>query len=231
MRVLTRELETVGEALLLLEPSPAIDLPSTEGPTRAPANISWHSGKVAPRLRHNLFGHRPVTIWLTGLSGAGKSTLAYELEKRLMNEGRPCFVLDGDNIRHCLNRDLGFSAEDRKENIRRAAEVARLMNEAGLMVITSFISPYREDRAMARAIIGDPCFVEVHVSASADVCEARDPKGLYAKARSGQIPEFTGISSPYETPLLPTLVLDTGVLTIDHAVQELFNLLAARFFG
>lgn len=231
MRALTRELETaVGEALPQSSPSPTSGLPIQE-PACTQANISWHSGKVAPRFRQNLFGHKPVTIWLTGLSGAGKSTLAYELEKRLMNEGRPCFVLDGDNIRHCLNRDLGFSANDRKENIRRAAEVARLMNEAGLMVITSFISPYREDREMARSIIGDPCFVEVHVSASADVCEARDPKGLYAKARTGQIPEFTGISSPYEIPLLPTLVLDTGVVTVEHAVQKLFDLLAARFFG
>lgn len=229
MRALTRELEMVGDPLT--ESSSKRSLSETESPTRKQENISWHPGKVPSRFRQHLFGHKPATIWLTGLSGAGKSTLAYELEKKLMNEARPCFVLDGDNIRHCLNRDLGFSADDRKENIRRAAEVAHLMNEAGLIVITAFISPYREDREMARAIIGDARFVEVHLNASAHVCEARDPKGLYAKARSGKIPEFTGISSPYEIPLVPTLVLDTGELPVEHAAQELFNLLAKRFFG
>lgn len=147
----------------------------------------------------------------------------------LLAEGHPCFVLDGDNLRHHLNRDLGFSPDDRKENIRRAAEVARLMNEAGLIVVTSFISPYREDRAMASAIIGEERFIEVHVSTPVNICEARDPKGLYAKARAGQIPEFTGISSPYEPPLAPAVALDTGALSIEEAARALYSCLARRF--
>jgi adenylyl-sulfate kinase len=193
------------------------------------ANIFWHSGKVSAELREEKLGHCPATVWLTGLSGAGKSTLAYELEKTLLGEGRSCFVLDGDNLRHHLNRDLGFSAADRKENIRRAAEVARLMNQAGLIVITSFISPFREDRAMARTIIGEDKFIEVHVCTSATVCEERDPKGLYAKARAGKIPDFTGISSPYEAPAFPALSVDTGMLTLDQATRALYEHLAKRF--
>ncbi|HCE10498.1 MAG TPA: adenylyl-sulfate kinase [Oxalobacteraceae bacterium] len=228
MRALIRELETVDEALP--QSSSLTLLRRTEDPIRA-ADLSWRCDPAASQFRPNLFGHTPVTIWLTGLSGAGKSTLARALEERLMKERRPCFVLDDDNIGDCLDRDLGPSGDDRKENIRHAAKAARSMNEAGLIVIATFISPYREDRETARAIIGDPHFVEVHVSASADVCELRDPKGLHAKTRSGQILAFTGISSPYEIPLLPTLVLDTGVLTVEHAVNELFELLAARFFG
>jgi adenylylsulfate kinase len=191
-------------------------------------NLYWHHGQVSSGSRAGRFGYRPTTLWLTGLSGAGKSTLAFELEQVLAAEGRPCFVLDGDNIRHHLNRDLGFSAPDRKENIRRTAEVARLMNEAGLTVITAFISPYREDRAMAAAIIGEAAFVEVYLSTPAEVCEARDPKGLYAKARRGLIPEFTGISSPYEAPLDPALVLDTGALRLDEATRALYRIVAAR---
>lgn len=199
-----------------------------EEPAPAASNIFWHAGKVQAESRKACLGHRPPTIWLTGLSGAGKSTIAYELEKMLLEQGRACFVLDGDNIRHHLNSDLGFSASDRRENIRRTAEVARLMNEAGLIVLTSFISPYREDRAMAGAIIGGDRFVEVYVSASIDVCEARDPKGLYAKARAGKIPEFTGISSPYEPPLCPALTVDTGVVPLEEATRALLDHLAPR---
>lgn len=192
-------------------------------------NISWHYGKVTAEHRQHYFHHCPATIWLTGLSGAGKSTIAYELEKMLVDEGHPSYVLDGDNIRHHLNRDLGFTSADRRENIRRTAEVARLMNEAGLIVITSFISPYREDRAMACDIIGEERFIEVHVSTSVHVCESRDPKGLYAKARSGQIPDFTGVNSPYEPPFRPALELDTGTMTIDEATRALYRCLAQRF--
>lgn len=228
MRALIRELETVDESLP--QSSSLTLLRRTEDPIRA-ADLSWRCDAAASQFRPNLFGHTPVTIWLTGLSGAGKSTLARALEERLMKERRPCCVLDDDNIHDCFDRDFGHSGDDRKENIRHAAEAARSMNEAGLIVIATFISPYREDREMARAIIGDPHFVEVHASASPAVCELRDPKGLHAKMRSRQIPAFTGISSPYEIPLLPTLVLDTGVLTVEHAVNELFELLAARFFG
>jgi adenylyl-sulfate kinase len=191
-------------------------------------NLYWHYGHVTSASRASRFGYRPTTVWLTGLSGAGKSTLAFELEQTLAAEGRPSFVLDGDNIRHHLNRDLGFSTQDRKENIRRTAEVARLMNEAGLTVITAFISPFREDRAMAAAIIGEEAFVEVYLNTPTQVCEARDPKGLYAKARCGLIPEFTGVSSPYEAPLNPALVLDTGTLARDQAAAALYRLLAAR---
>ncbi|HZV66951.1 MAG TPA: adenylyl-sulfate kinase [Telluria sp.] len=195
------------------------------------SNIFWHRGQVSGAARADQFGQRPATIWLTGLSGAGKSTIAYELERMLLDRGRPSFVLDGDNIRHHLNSDLGFSSGDRKENIRRTAEVARLMNEAGLIVITAFISPFREDRAMASDIIGTQNFVEVHVSTAPEVCEARDPKGLYAKARAGKIPEFTGVSSPYEPPLRPALALDTGRLRLDEAAGALYAHLSQRLFG
>jgi adenylyl-sulfate kinase len=196
--------------------------------TKPLSHIFWHQGQVSGAAREHFFGHSPVTVWLTGLSGAGKSTIAYELEKMLLNARRPSFVLDGDNLRHHLNRDLGFSPQDRKENIRRTAEVARLMNEAGLTVITAFISPFREDRAMASDIIGAQTFIEVHVNTLAEVCEARDPKGLYAKARAGKIPEFTGVSSPYEAPLRPTLTLDTGALDLKEATGALFAHLLQR---
>ncbi len=189
----------------------------------APPNVFWHAGQGTDALRAQQFGHLPMTIWLTGLSGAGKSTLAYALEKRLFDAKQSCAVLDGDNIRHHLNSDLGFSEADRKENIRRIAEVARLMNDAGLIVITAFISPYRDDRAMARSIVSEDRFVEVHVSTSMDVCEARDPKGLYARARRGQIPQFTGVSSPYEAPIAPALCLDTGTLSLDAATAALYR--------
>jgi adenylylsulfate kinase len=192
-------------------------------------NIFWHASKVPQQLRKEKFGHCPATVWLTGLSGAGKSTIAYELEILLLTEGHPCFVLDGDNIRHHLNSDLGFSAVDRKENIRRAAEVARLMNEAGLIVVASFISPYREDRAMASNIIGEESFVEVHVSTPVEVCESRDPKGLYAKARAGGIAEFTGINAPYEPPSSPAVVLDTGALSASNAARSVYSYLTQRF--
>jgi adenylylsulfate kinase len=197
--------------------------------TPAAPNIFWHAGKISQRYRQEQFGHSPATIWLTGLSGAGKSTVAYELEMMLLSEGHPCFVLDGDNIRHHLNSDLGFSASDRKENIRRAAEVARLMNEAGLIVLASFVSPSREDRSMACSIIGEEHFIEVHVSTSVEICESRDPKGLYAKARSGKISEFTGITSTYEPPLFPALSLDTGKMTVEEAARTVYDYLERRF--
>lgn len=201
---------------------------SESGGAKTP-NIFWHAGKIPHQFRQEKFGHCPATVWLTGLSGAGKSTIAYELEMLLLTKEHPCYVLDGDNIRHHLNSDLGFSANDRKENIRRAAEVARLMNEAGLIVVTSFISPYRDDRAMASAIIGEERFIEVHVSTPVEVCESRDPKGLYAKARTGQIAEFTGITSPYEPPPSPALVLDTGALSASDAARSIYSFLAQRF--
>jgi len=186
--------------------------------------VVWHGSHVSLAERCVLLNQQPVTIWLTGLSAAGKSTLAFALERALIDLGRACYVLDGDNIRHGLNRNLGFSHEDRAENIRRIAEVVKLMNDAGLIVITAFISPYRQDRALARAIIGADRFREVYVSTSLPVCESRDPKGLYNKARRGEVKEFTGISSPYEEPELPDALIDTEQLSLDQAVLQLVSL-------
>lgn len=178
----------------------------------AGANIFKHVSAVPSDRRALQFGRPPLTFWLTGFSGAGKSTIAFELEQRLRHEMRPCVVLDGDDLRCGLSRDLGFSERDRRENIRRTAEVARMMNDVGLVVITSLVSPLREDRAVARAIIGEARFAEVYVSTSLQVCESRDPKGLYRKARRGELADFTGVSAPYEAPLAPALAVDTCAL-------------------
>lgn len=186
-------------------------------------NITWHGGHITPQDRQKLLKQQPLTIWLTGLSAAGKSTLAFGLERALIEAGHPCTVLDGDNVRHGLNNNLGFSAEDRSENIRRVAEVAKLMNEAGLIVITAFISPFRVDRDRARAIIGNGVFQEVFVDAGIEACEDRDPKGLYKKARAGQIPDFTGISSPYEAPEFPELIIQTADQNKVISLNELIN--------
>ncbi len=191
-------------------------------------SVVWHNGHVSSEERFALLCQRPATVWFTGLSGAGKSTLAFALERRLAGNGRACFVLDGDNVRHGLNRDLGFSAEHRSENIRRIGEVAKLMNEAGLIVITAFISPYRADREMARQIVGDARFVEVHVATPIDACEERDVKGLYRRARNGEISDFTGISAPYETPENPAVIIDTSTTTLETAVEQLVQILEQR---
>lgn len=168
------------------------------------------------------------TVWLTGLSGAGKTSIALALAQALKAQGRAVTVLDGDQLRHGLNRDLGFTPADRHENIRRTAEVARLMNNAGLTVIAAFISPYRSDRTTAAAIVGAGNFIEVHVSTPLAVCEARDVKGLYAQARAGRIAQFTGISAPYEAPLDAALTLDTGTLALDEAVERICRHLRQR---
>lgn len=186
-------------------------------------SIVWHSGHIQAADRQKLLKQNPLTIWLTGLSAAGKSTLAFALERVLIEAGHPCYVLDGDNVRHGLNNNLGFSAEDRSENIRRVAEVAKLMNDAGLIVITAFISPFRVDRDNARAIIGEGVFQEVFVDAGLDACEERDPKGLYKKARAGQIPDFTGVSSPYEPPLNPELVIHSGSQSKADSLCEMLD--------
>ena len=170
-----------------------------------------------------LFHRRPVTVWLTGLSGSGKSTIAFGFEQRLKAAGYVCYVLDGDCLRKGLNRDLGFSPDDRRENIRRVAEVARMFNEAGLIVIVAFIAPYRDDRRRAREVIGQDRFIEVHVNAPLEVCEQRDPKGLYRKARAGLIPDFTGISAPYEVPQDPALRLDTAQETAEASVVRFWD--------
>ena len=180
-----------------------------------------HASQVTAAERAAMLGQRAVTVWLTGLSGSGKSTIATELERRLVARQRPCFMLDGDNVRAGINRDLGFGPDDRRENIRRVAEVAKLMNDAGLIAITAFISPYRADREMAREIIGAERFVEVFLDASLEVCEGRDPKGLYKKARKGEIPEFTGVSAPYEVPGSPQIVLLTGTESAAQCVERL----------
>lgn len=191
-------------------------------------HVFQHAGFVLPEHREQVLKQRPATIWLTGLSGAGKSTLAYEMEQRLLCRNQLSFVLDGDNLRHHLNRDLGFTASDRHENIRRTAEVAALMNDAGLIVFTALISPHREDRLMARSIIGERRFIEVHVSTRLEVCEDRDPKGLYGKARAGLIPRFTGISAPYEEPEHPDFRIDTGQHGLQRSVDQLMGFLAQR---
>ena len=197
---------------------------------RAPVsqNIFRTGGLVSSDDRIGLLGQKGVTIWLTGLSASGKSTIAVQLEQQLIAQGRLCYILDGDNVRHGLNRDLGFSMEDRKENIRRIAEVAALMNEAGVIVISSFISPYRLDRQSARDVIGDDSFIEAFVQASLEVCERRDPKGLYVKARSGEIPQFTGISDPYEEPENAQITLRTEELSPDEAAKIIIDDLQGR---
>jgi adenylylsulfate kinase len=192
------------------------------------SNITWHEGQVTRKEREQLLGQRGATLWLTGLSGSGKSTVAVAAEKALVERGHLAYVLDGDNVRHGLNKNLGFSPDDRTENIRRIAEVAKLFSDCGVIVLTSFISPYRADRDAARAIFASGDFVEVHVSTSLETCEARDPKGLYKKARAGQIPEFTGISAPYEAPERPELVLDTGALSVEASVAALLSYLEDR---
>ena len=191
-------------------------------------NIVWHNGQVSLADRICFYKQEPLVIWFTGLSGSGKSTLAFSLERRLMTAGKACYVLDGDNVRHGLNRDLGFSPKDRTENIRRIAEVSHIMNDAGLIVITAFISPFREDRVMARAIIGADRFLEVYLTTDLKVCEGRDTKGLYNKARRGELPGFTGISSPYEPPLNPALALDTGLQHIEECIRAIEDLICAR---
>ncbi|MFH0944295.1 MAG: adenylyl-sulfate kinase [Planctomycetota bacterium] len=172
-------------------------------------NISNLDLKVSRVEREALTGHRGVTVWFTGLSASGKSTVAVLVDQMLTARGAHCFVLDGDNIRQGLNRDLGFSPEDRNENIRRIGEVARLFSQAGIINLTAFISPYRGDRNQSRALQDPGDFIEVYVDSPLDVCERRDPRGLYRLAREGKIPEFTGISAPYEEPLQPELVLHT----------------------
>ncbi len=208
----------------------ARDEPENRAPVeRIRPHVQRFNGAITDRDRAALLGHMPVTVWLTGLSGAGKSTIAFHLERELMSMGHACYVLDGDNIRHGLTSDLGFSKEDRRENIRRVAHVARLMNDAGLIVIAALISPMREDREMACAIIGNDSFVETYVAASANDCAKRDPKGLYAKAQAGIIESFTGVTAPYEPPENPELLVDTATLTEAASVSCVLEYLRERF--
>lgn len=191
-------------------------------------NITWHHGLLSTDDRRKALGQKGVVVWFTGLSASGKSTLAREVELALVQNDHNCYVLDGDNIRHGLNRDLGFSPEDRKENIRRIGEVAKLMAEANVIVLTAFISPYRADRDLARGLVPAGDFLEVFCAADLNVCEERDPKGLYKKARAGQIPEFTGISAPYEEPDRAELVVNTGALSLEDSTRSVLALLQQR---
>jgi adenylylsulfate kinase len=184
-------------------------------------NIVWHQGAVTRADREQMNGHKGCTVWLTGLSGSGKSTIAVDLEKRLWERGVRAYILDGDNIRHGLNKNLGFSPADRTENIRRIGEVAKLFTDAGIVALTAFISPYRADRDQVRALMQPGDFVEVHVDCPVEVCEQRDVKGLYKKARAGEIKEFTGISAPYEAPEKPELTIDTSGQTVEASAQQI----------
>ncbi len=188
-------------------------------------NITWHEGHVERDVREKLLGQKGVTIWLTGLSACGKSTIAFTLEHALVQAGRMAYVLDGDNVRHGLNKNLGFSAEDRAENIRRIGEVAKLFTDGGIVTITSFISPYTADRDAVRANMDAGDFIEIFVDAPIEVCEERDPKGLYKKARAGEIKGFTGIDDPYEAPVKPELVLNTAELSPEQAAEKIMGYL------
>ena len=192
---------------------------------RRAGNIVWQDMRIDKAMRARAIGQRPCVLWMTGLSGAGKSTIADRVEQKLHLTGMHTYLLDGDNVRHGLNRDLGFTDQDRVENIRRVAEVAKLMVDAGLIVIVSFISPFRSERELARGLLEAGEFHEVFVDTPLAVCEERDPKGLYARARKGELVRFTGIDSPYEPPLAPALRIDTTAMTVDQAADEAIRLL------
>ncbi|OGT03259.1 MAG: adenylyl-sulfate kinase [Gallionellales bacterium RBG_16_57_15] len=191
-------------------------------------NVVWHHATVTRQRREQQNGHRGAIIWFTGLSGAGKSTLAHAVEEALHQRGCHTFVLDGDNVRHGLCQDLGFSTADRIENIRRIGEVAKLFMESGTIVLTAFISPFRADRERVRGMVGHGDFIEIYCDTPIETCEARDTKGLYEKARAGQIAEFTGISSPYEAPEKPELAVNTGKDELDACVRQVVDEMAQR---
>lgn len=189
-------------------------------------NVIWADGYVKPEDFEKRNGHKSAVLWFTGLSGSGKSTLAKTVQKKLFETGCQVMVLDGDNIRHGLNGDLGFTSEARKENIRRISEVAKLFQQAGFIVITAFISPYREDRDRARSIVEPDAFLEVFIDSDIETCKQRDPKGLYKKALANEIPNFTGISAPYEAPLKPELVVPTAKASVEESASMVISQLA-----
>jgi len=193
-------------------------------------NITWHKGSIEKSDRERLLRQKGVVIWFTGLSGSGKSTLAHRIEELLFEKGHLCFILDGDNIRHGLNKNLGFSPEDREENIRRIGEVSKLFADAGLITMTAFISPYRTDRDKARSLLQKEEFIEVYVKVPLEIAEERDPKGLYKKARAGEIKEFTGISAPYEEPLSPEIVIDTSEHDLEDSSRIVISYLEKKGF-
>jgi len=217
--VLVDDYDVAGGGVVIADNYPR----RTSDPGHKSANIFWHEGKVTAAQRELRNGHPGCVVWLTGLSGSGKSTIAGELERALFNRGQHVYILDGDNVRHGLCSDLGFSPKDRKENIRRIGELARLLADAGNICITAFISPYRSDRDLARSIVPEGRFLEVHLDTPLEVCEQRDPKGLYARARAGEIKEFTGISAPYEAPLKPEVTLDTAALGVDECIAQILE--------
>mgnify|MGYP000220995075 CR=1 FL=1 len=194
----------------------------------ATTNVVWHHATVTRARREQLNGHRSAILWFTGLSGAGKSTLAHAVEEHLHQLGCRTFVMDGDNVRHGLCADLGFSEESRKENIRRVGEAAKLFLEAGVIVLTAFISPFRADRARVRNLVPHGEFLEVYCRCPLEVCETRDVKGLYKRARAGEIKDFTGISSPYEAPVAPERVVETGALSLEDSVADVIAMLVER---
>ena len=191
-------------------------------------NIIYHQALVTRERRNKLHKHRSVVIWFTGLSGSGKSTLAHVLEEKLFNQGSNTYVLDGDNIRHGLNSNLNFSDSDRKENIRRIGEVSKLMLDAGLIVMTAFISPFKDDRDEVRRLIPQGDFIEVYCKASLKTCEERDVKGFYKLARAGKIEQYTGINSPYEIPENPELIIDTDLEELDESASKIYDFLKNR---
>ncbi|GAW87651.1 adenylylsulfate kinase [Bathymodiolus platifrons methanotrophic gill symbiont] len=192
------------------------------------SNVVWHQSTVNRKRREEKNQHKSVVLWFTGLSGSGKSTLAHAVEEKLYQLGLNTFVLDGDNVRHGLNKDLGFSDQDRKENIRRISESAKLMLEAGVITLTAFISPFKEEREMARSLMPHGDFIEIHCYCPLEVCETRDVKGLYKRARKGEIKHFTGISSPYEAPVKPELKVDTNALSLEESAEQVIVLLRER---
>ena len=192
------------------------------------AEVVWHHATVTRERREALNGHKGVIVWFTGLSAAGKSTIAHTVEEQLHQMGCHTFVFDGDNVRHGLCSDLGFSAEDRAENIRRIGEMAKLFIEAGVIALTAFISPFRADRQRVRELVRKEDFLEIYCNCPVEICEQRDVKGLYQRARKGEVKEFTGISSPYEEPLNPDLVLDTGMNSIEQCAEKVMALLRER---
>lgn len=193
-------------------------------------NITWHDGAITSTDRERLLAQKGVVLWFTGLSGSGKSTLANAVEEKLFEMGHLTYILDGDNIRHGLNKNLGFSPEDREENIRRIGEVSKLFCDAGVIVMTAFISPYRKDRDQARALVAEGRFTEIYVQVPLEIAEQRDPKGLYKKARAGEIKEFTGISAPYEEPANAELIIETGNLSLEKSVQVVVDYLKQNKF-
>ncbi|MEQ1568168.1 MAG: adenylyl-sulfate kinase [Myxococcota bacterium] len=193
-------------------------------------NITWHGAEVSRDEREAILGQKGCVVWLTGLSGSGKSTICRRVEQKLLAADVYCYVLDGDNVRHHLNKDLGFSPKDRNENIRRVGCVAQLFADSSSICLTAFISPYRADRDQARALLDGGRFVEVHVATSLEECERRDPKGLYKKARAGQIPEFTGISAPYEAPEKAELTLLTEGRSVDDCADDVIKYLRDNGF-